>query len=154
MKFPMLFPVDGRPLPGVPDHIVETLRERGEEIRARTGCSPWYNAAYDRVEYHPGDEPRGAPVMDIIFQCGGYLPIDVDSTVQRIMESINTSWGRKVRSVDRGREAGKARAAETIRRSTADIFPEFMSRFKYLSRVIESPHSTRVFPMNVPPIRN
>jgi uncharacterized protein YijF (DUF1287 family) len=147
MQFTMLFPVDGRPLPGLPDHVVRTLCEQAQEIRERTGCSCWYHAPTRCVQYHPGEEPKGAPHQDLIVQGDRYLPIDVEKTVGRIMRAFNSSWEHKWRKAQRGKELGKERVRAAIDRKTRDILPEIKSKTKYLARILENQHSRRVFPV-------
>ncbi|MHA7814046.1 MAG: hypothetical protein ACX94C_11735 [Phycisphaerales bacterium] len=143
----MLFPVDGRPLPGIPSHVVAALCEQARQIRERTGCSCWFHAPTRCVQYHAGEEPKGAPHQDLIVQGDRYIPIDVERAVQRIMRAFNTSWDAKFRKVERSKRAGRERAHATIDAVTRDILPEIKSRTGYLSRILENSRSTRVFPV-------
>lgn len=147
---PTLFPVDGRPIPGLPDHIVSTLSKNAEQIRVRTGCSSWYSTVSECVQYHPGDAPNGAPHQDLIFTMGRYLPINLDDTIMRIMMSVNTSWDHKLAIVERNKKAGKDRRREEINKITQDTMPEFNDRYKYLKRILEDPRSQRVFSISKP----
>ena len=141
----MIFPCDGRPIPGLPEHVVETIREQADEIRDRTGFSAWYSVVSGCVQYHPGDEPSAAPHQDVLVQQGSYMPIDVERTVQMIMRSANASLAYKERQVEKSKLLGKERTRATIKQATLDILPEARDRFKYLDRILEKRHSKRVF---------
>lgn len=145
MQYTMLYPVDGRPLPGIPYEKVKEIAEKAKIIRKRTGCSCWYHAPSGCVQYHAGEEPKGAPHQDLLVQGDRYLPIDVERAVRFIMQAFNTSWDAKYRRVEDGKRAGRERAMATIDRVTRDILPEIKSRTKYLARILENKNSTRVF---------
>lgn len=144
-QYPHLHPLDGRPIPDVPEHIVRDLKRIGSQVFKRTGCSGWYHQAMRGVQWHLGPTPRGGPVADILFQGDRYIPIDVEQTTKRIQMAINTPRKEKDRQMAKAKRDRKIEEEYERAARARDLAPELRDRFKYNVRKMEAPNSNRVF---------
>lgn len=144
-EYPHLHLVDGRPLPDVPHHLVPEITEACAVIKARTGCTGYYHQGMRGVQYHVGDEPKGGPAADILFQGDRYLPIVVHKTVATIQRITNKSRQEKDDELDARKRASVQEQYDKHKKLAADLAPEHRDRVKYALRVGENRHSTRVF---------
>ena len=145
MQYTHLHPVDGRAIPGVPDHLIAELVEVCNRVRVMTGCSGWYHQGMRGIQWHLGDEPNGGPCADVLFQRDRYLPIDVEQTIANIHSATNTSRADKDRQMAKNRERSEAKKQYEIHSRAVALAPELRSRLKYNIRKADNKHSQRVF---------
>lgn len=62
-RYPSMFPVDGRHLPGLSNDDIRRAKRLGDAIATRTGTRCFYNARNGKLLFCYGDEPHGGPLM-------------------------------------------------------------------------------------------
>ena len=145
MQYPHLHIVDGRPLPGVPDHLIAEITEACRQIKARTGCTGFYHELMRGVQYHVGDEPNGGPCADVLFQKDRYIPIVVHKTIDSILRVVNKSREEKDAEIAAARRKGTENQYNKYKSLASNLSTEMRDRVKYRVRKAENKHSQRVF---------
>jgi len=145
MEYPHLHLVDGRSLPGVPDHLVAEITEACRQVKARTGCTGFYHEHMRAVQYHVGDMPNGGPAADVLFQKDRYIPIIVHKTVDCILRVVNKSRAEKDMDLLKARRRDSEAVYNKQKKLASDLAPELRSRVIFNLRKLENKHSRRVF---------
>lgn len=145
MFYEHLHLVDGRSLPGVPDHLIPEITEACRQIKARTGCTGYYHEQMRGVQYHVGDEPNGGPAADILFQKDRYIPINATNTIERVQRVVNKSKAEKDAEIEKHRRREIEKRYNEQKRLASNLAPEFKSRAKFTLGKLENKHSQRVF---------
>lgn len=135
--YPMIVRMDGRRMPGVPASLLGPIMRAVRSVERRTQYLAWYNIERGSVIWLLGhDASRGGAHEEMVFQRGRYLPIEPDRTC-RALRCAKMSWERKQREVEKSRRWHQQKLSEMAAWRAADILPEFRSRVKYLTRIME-----------------
>lgn len=143
-KFPHLYRVDGRPLPGLPPRVQREVTAACDAIRRRTGYQAWYHAKGKSVQYHRGERPRYGSAQDVLVNSRGYHPIDVESACQRVLRS-RASMDKKLAALERAERANTDARERALAKHADDIGGSLVDEILHQVRRSEDPHGHRVF---------
>ena len=144
MHYSHLHLVDGRPLPGVPDHLIAEITDACRKVKAATGCTGFYHELMRGVQYHVGDEPNGGPAADILFQKDRYMPIVVHKTIVAILSVVNKSRAEKDAEIASARRRSTETQYNAQKKLASDLSSELRSRVRFTLGKMENKHSQRV----------
>lgn len=143
--YPMLYRLDGRDVPTLPDSLMPEILRACRIVEQRTCYTAWYNVDLKSVIWVIGEDPaRGAADQDVLFHKGRYSPIDAEQTC-RLLERARQPWKHKQRAVERGKAWHKEQLDKKAAATGSDLGPELKSLIRYnVRKLIDGRHSRPV----------
>lgn len=136
-RFPHLFPVDGRHLPGLDSFGRRDCLRMVRSISARTGLKGFYDGRNGTVLFVYGDEPHGGPLRLPFRREGGEYHRHLDHEIDEAVSWVNLGKADrrdKNRWADRQEREEESENDRLREQFKAERRPDAARHAKYLDR--------------------
>lgn len=146
-RWPMMFPLDGRPIPDLSSDAFAHAQEIGKSVTERTFTKAFYNAATGKILFTYGSEPDGGP-LQIHFRlpggCAKYGPSQMSDMVEYIKlgtvpRAVKDKWAEMEKKEDEyQKEQARLRFSEETRKNAEDYAAFLSRRRRGMAKVISA----------------
>lgn len=140
--YPFVIQIDGRHISGIPVSHARAITEACRRVRLRTGFRAVFNQRRGSVIFLATDHMEvGGSAEEFVYDRGRFLPINVDQTCRRLVQTRRSYEAKKAAVARREREHAEARERYAHAKAV-DVAPELKSVLSYQYRkLMDGRHS-------------